>query len=342
MKKIISFALAVCILLSIVPMASATRDYGQGTDVTYVAQGSEAYTITVPALMEPGDEATVTLSGTWASNRTVTVTADPTVTLVNSINSADEKVLNIIFPTMAKDGNNEEAKTYTQPISVAAMPADALFGTWSGTFYYNVSIADAVEKPIFSMVHKPTNTVTKPQDTFAIMGCDVFQGLGHSPSMDGGAIFSFPASGVYYAEVNNDDLQLKAQITKDFEAEFYGSFSTAHIDASLAGITAGELCEYAVITTWPDGTGTSIEFTMEEYEISEGVILSVPCITYRYLDENGQPTGWSNGPYPIWVYDASSNTFTLATEDIVGEDNMMIYVDGSGIFGDTILDALGN
>ena len=342
MKKIISLALVACMLLSIIPMASATRDYTQGTQVVYTSSGTESYTITVPALLAPGGDGTVTLSGTWAENRVVTVTAESTVTLVNSINSADEKVLNIIFPTMAKDGNNEEAKTYTQPISVAAMPADALFGTWSGTFYYNVSVADAVEKPIFSMVHKPTNTVTKPQDTFAIMGCDVFQGLGHSPSMDGGAIFSFPASGVYYAEVNNDDLQLKAQITKDFEAEFYGSFSTAHIDASLAGITAGELCEYAVITTWPDGTGTSIEFTMEEYEISEGVILSVPCITDRYLDENGQPTGWSNGPYPIWVYDASSNTFTLAKEDIVGEDNMMIYVDGSGIFGDTILDALCN
>lgn len=342
MRKIISLALVACMAFSIIPVASATRDYSQGTEVTYVGQSSESYTITVPALMAPGDEGTVTLSGVWPSNRTVTVTADQTVTLVNSINSSDEKVLNVIFPTLAKDGNNEEAKTYTQPISVAAMPADALFGTWSGTFYYNVSVADAVKKPMFSMVHKPTNTVTKPQSTFTIMGCDIRSDLGHSPSMDGGEIFSFPASGVYYAEVNDDNLQLKAQITRDFEAEFYGSFSTANIDSSLLGITAGELCEYAVITTWPDGTGTSIEFTMEEYEVSEGVMLSIPCITYRYLDENGQPDGWSSGPYPIWVYDASRNTFTLAREDIVAEDNMMIYVDGSGIFGDTILDALGN
>ena len=56
----------------------------------------------------------------------------------NSINSNDKKVLNIGFAGIEKAGDNTEAKSYTEAVSVAAMPADALFGTWSGKFNYNV------------------------------------------------------------------------------------------------------------------------------------------------------------------------------------------------------------
>ena len=144
MKKAISILLIVAVVCSMGISAFATNDYTAGTKVEYVGQGAESYTITVPALMNPGDEGTVTLSGTWASNRRVTVTAEETVTLANSINANDTKVLDITFAGIAKNGDNTEAKTYTETVAVADMPADALFGTWSGTFNYDVSISNAV------------------------------------------------------------------------------------------------------------------------------------------------------------------------------------------------------
>ena len=142
MKKAISLLLIVAVVCSMGISAFATNDYTAGTKVEYVGQGAESYTITVPALMNPGDEGTVTLSGTWASNQTVKVTADATVTLTNSINANDTKVLDITFAGIEKAGDNTEAKTYNETVAVAEMPADALFGTWSGKFNYNVEMVD--------------------------------------------------------------------------------------------------------------------------------------------------------------------------------------------------------
>lgn len=148
MKRIFSFLLAILLLVSAAPMAQATNDYTAGTKVVYTnAQAAEAYTITVPAQLAPGGSGTVTLAGTWASNRVVSVTADTSVRLTNSINSADYKDLVVTFASMEYAGDNTQAKTYTENVSVAEMPADALFGTWSGNFNYNVEVVDAVNAP---------------------------------------------------------------------------------------------------------------------------------------------------------------------------------------------------
>lgn len=141
MKKIISFALAACMLLSIVPMASAARDYTQGTQVVYTSSGTENYTITVPALLAPGGDGTVTLSGTWAENRVITVTAESTVTLKNSIKETDTKTLNVNFDGISEAGNNTGSQTFTESVSVDSI-TNALFGTWSGKFNYNVEISN--------------------------------------------------------------------------------------------------------------------------------------------------------------------------------------------------------
>lgn len=142
MKKIISFVLVTLLLVSAVPTVLATNDYTQGTQVVYTATGSESYTITVPALLAPGSNGTVTLSGTWAENRTINVTAEPTVTLTNSIKANDKKVLNVHFDGISENGNNTGTQTFTESVSVDNI-TNALFGTWSGKFNYNVDIADA-------------------------------------------------------------------------------------------------------------------------------------------------------------------------------------------------------
>lgn len=147
MKKVLSLTLAALMLVSMIPTAMAADvDYTAGTAVEYTADSdaNRAYTITVPAELQPGQSGTVTLKGKWASNETVKVTADANVVLTNSINAADTKTLDIGFAGIEKAGDNTEEKTYTEAVSVAAMPADALFGTWSGKFNYNVEFNDGL------------------------------------------------------------------------------------------------------------------------------------------------------------------------------------------------------
>lgn len=157
MKRIFSLMLAALLLVSAIPTALATNDYSQGTQVVYQATGSESYTVKVPAQLAPGGNGTVTLAGTWADNRIVTVTADQTVTLTNSIKAEDQKVLNVNFNGISEAGSNTGSQTFTESVSVGAI-SDALFGTWSGSFNYNVNIADVPAQVIPDPVI-PTNGV---------------------------------------------------------------------------------------------------------------------------------------------------------------------------------------
>ena len=139
MKRIFSLLLVVMLLVSAVPTAYATNDYTAGTAVTYTAddEANENWTITVPAKLAPGGSGTVTLQGTWPSNKTISVTAEKTVTLTNNILATDQRVLDITFLGIKEAGNDTAEKTYMEPVSVAAIE-NVLFGTWSGKFNYNV------------------------------------------------------------------------------------------------------------------------------------------------------------------------------------------------------------
>lgn len=158
-KKLISLLLVVCMLCSLGTAAFATTDYTNGTDVIYNPADPdgipdsgdevdlEAYTITVPAKLLPGTEGPVTLHGKWAANRIVVVTAEKSVELVNSINANDKKTLTVIFDGISEKGDNEKSQTFVENVKVSAI-SDALFGTWSGHFSYNVDVEDvAGEQP---------------------------------------------------------------------------------------------------------------------------------------------------------------------------------------------------
>ena len=143
MKKILSLTLVLAMVMSMgITTAFAAGNWEGGTQVTYTATGAEEWTVTVPATLTPGNGGDVTASGTWGSNRKLTVTADKDVTLTNSINAADQKVLDVTFAGIELTGSNTESVSETKQVSVAAMPADALFGTWSGTFYYDVEMVN--------------------------------------------------------------------------------------------------------------------------------------------------------------------------------------------------------
>ena len=187
MKKILSLLLVGIMVVSMVPTAFATTNYTNGTDVEYDAanddtigdingdgqpDNTEYYTVTVPALMAPGASGNVVAQGTWASNRKLTVTADDDVTLTNSINAADQKVLDVTFPGIELAGSNTAAVTDTKAVSVAGID-NALFGTWSGTFYYDVEMVDvaAVEMISFGVfsvdAEKNTTYQAEPGMTWA-------------------------------------------------------------------------------------------------------------------------------------------------------------------------------
>ena len=156
MKKTLSLMLAIMMLVSTIPVAYATTDVTNGTQVEYDAaddttigdnnnDGSpdnvEYYTVTVPAVLAPGGAGDVIAQGTWASNRKLNVTADTTVTLTNTINSADEKVLDVTFNGITLIGSNTAAVSATEVVSVGNIEA-ALFGTWAGVFEYQVEMVD--------------------------------------------------------------------------------------------------------------------------------------------------------------------------------------------------------
>ena len=149
MKKILSLALAVLMVVSMIPTAfAADVDYKNGTEVEYTGTRSTVeddgsvthnaeYTITVPALLAPGGSGTVTLEGYWPSDATVKVTAEEKVEVVNDINSADKKELAVTFASIEKAGSNTAVVTASAPVSVANIE-NALFGKWAGKFNYNV------------------------------------------------------------------------------------------------------------------------------------------------------------------------------------------------------------
>lgn len=146
MKKILSLALAGVMMFSALPMAyAADVNYDQGTAVEYIAndEANEKWTVTVPAKLAPGGSGDVTASGTWASDRQLVVglTAN-TVTLTNQTNGTDTKNLDLTFEGITLAGDNTKAVSMTKAVSVAEMPADALFGTWKGTFTYTVEMQD--------------------------------------------------------------------------------------------------------------------------------------------------------------------------------------------------------
>lgn len=132
-KRVLCFVLIGIMALHVSALYAAYK-----TEVRYVGTGVESYELSVPATLEPGRSGDVVLTGTWASNRKVSVTADETVTLAGSLGG--ELTLDIDFAGIEQPGDNISAISRTESVTVEEM--SALFGTWTGEFYYNVSASD--------------------------------------------------------------------------------------------------------------------------------------------------------------------------------------------------------
>ena len=137
MKKFISLTLAMLMVCSMGMTAFAA----DSTTVTYVGQGTEAYTVTVPASMNPGDTGTITVKGTWPTTKQLSVSAPDSVTLTCDIDGST-KTLDIDYDGLTVDGSNTTELNETETISVGEI-TDAIFGTWTGTITYTISMGSA-------------------------------------------------------------------------------------------------------------------------------------------------------------------------------------------------------
>lgn len=139
MKKTICVLLVLTMVLVLgVPVAAQTYE----TEVTAVGTGIEEYVLVVPESLTAGGAAgVVSLTGTWPSNKTICVDVPDTLTLTNSITGADEKTTNIVFDGIAQAGSNTDSIAVTENISVGGIE-NALFGTWSGSFTYTVTVKE--------------------------------------------------------------------------------------------------------------------------------------------------------------------------------------------------------
>lgn len=151
MKKILSITLAAVMLLSMIPAAFAAEiggNWNGGTAVVYgddadeinAGAGTEAYTVTVPASMNPGDNATVSAEGTLPATKKLVVTTADSVVLSYS---GSEKTLAVTGGDLIMAGSNIEAVSASAAIAVADWSDEVkapLFGEWAGTITYTAEV----------------------------------------------------------------------------------------------------------------------------------------------------------------------------------------------------------
>lgn len=324
MKKFLSFMLAAVMLVSAVPTAFAAdiQDYSQGTQVVFEAANDESYTITVPAKLNPGQSGIVTLAGRWPSNKIVSVTAEPTVTLTNSILASDQKVLDITFLGISEAGNDTATQTFTESVSVEGIES-ALFGTWSGRFNYNVETKNAQAAPKYEMVYKPSGITTEVKNGIRIAGHTV---LPPAWAPDDSDATLRPAYD-YCAEITTTSEPLWVQIEEDFCTINHGENGWVGLDNSFIGKTPKDLSDFAVKCYYPSGVAYH-DFALVERTVNGETIL-VPTMTIDHVVD-GEVVG-SGSRYSLWVYDSETMTFSLGTQDTILYDGMIFYTDYTGL-----------
>ncbi len=133
LKKLLASSLAFCC------MSTTAFAAEQATVITYVGQAVEEYEVTVPANLTPGDATTIDITGAWPAHKELKVTAPETVTLTSEF-GGESRTIDVDFAGVKQLGSNTSEISLTADISVGEMPSDILFGTWTGTITYEVSL----------------------------------------------------------------------------------------------------------------------------------------------------------------------------------------------------------
>jgi len=178
MKKMISILLSMALAVGFSSVAMADS---LTTEVSYTANGTETFRITVPERLAPGESGEVSLSGTWPSYKTVRISAPGAVTLTNSIDNA-ETDLAIDFAGIAQAGSNTTELSVSE--SVAVENFSAKFGVWTGAFDYTVDVTYAAVEPGASLSNtswKFNETLTGYENVFGTFDFDAQTGWEEFP-----------------------------------------------------------------------------------------------------------------------------------------------------------------
>lgn len=143
MNKLKTIALGTLLTAALGVTAFAANEQ---TQVVYNGSATEQWSLTVPARLTPNElgqtgaqnSGDVKVKGTWASNKSLKVTTDSTVTLTSDIDSNDTVDIDVNFPGITLSGDNDTEVSETQQIEVGDVD-HAMFGTWAGTITYDVS-----------------------------------------------------------------------------------------------------------------------------------------------------------------------------------------------------------
>ena len=207
MKKFASLFLALTMLCSLSVSAFAAHT----TTVTYTGTSTESYTLTVPASLTPGASGEVKASGTWASNRTLVVTAPDTVTLTNDIDGGT-KTLDVTFDGINQAGNDTVSQTVSKDVTVGNI-SNALFGTWSGVITYNVSMENNVAPTLFSFTINYTLYQAEEGMTWAEWVDSEYNVDGYKTGVVGQ---DFGTSGSFDFSYDSGDLNVIAEADSDY------------------------------------------------------------------------------------------------------------------------------
>lgn len=130
---------------------------------------SGSYTVTVPKSVNAGDTTggTVTLSGTWAPNQNVTVTADDEVTMTCNIDGSTATAT-VNFESISKAGSAADVSK-----AITVDKPEVIFGTWTGQITYSVTVSDAYALDSISVSGTPTKTEYDAGEKFDPTGLTV-------------------------------------------------------------------------------------------------------------------------------------------------------------------------
>ena len=137
-KKICSILMAVLLIFS-TPLFSYTS-LAASTTVRYISNPDSYYELSVPAVMAPGDYATITVTGRWDSSKQISVTSDESVTLANDTDD-EEITLSIYFEGILEAGSGSSEVSTSKELHIEDI-GDVPFGTWEGTFEYAVDFLE--------------------------------------------------------------------------------------------------------------------------------------------------------------------------------------------------------
>lgn len=144
MKKIASLLLSLALVLGLAAPALAselsTEESSTRTSTVSYTGEQEGYIVTVPiSITAGGSEESVTVTGAWDVDKTLTVTAPTTVELANGDETANATVH---FDGITQPGDSTKTfygdNAISKSISVDK-PEGVIFGTWTGTLTYAVT-----------------------------------------------------------------------------------------------------------------------------------------------------------------------------------------------------------